>query len=142
PDDELLKLALANTLHTPDTLAKQVTRMLSDPRAQALVDNFAGQWLQLRNLSSVSPDATMFPAFDEPLREAMQKESELFFASVMNEDRSILDFLDCDYTFLNERLARHYGISDVSGEKFRRVQLKGRERGGLITHASILTVTS
>jgi hypothetical protein len=142
PDDELTRVAADNILHIPETLTKQVSRMLSDPKAQALVDNFAGQWLQLRNLSAVRPDSTMFPAFDEPLREAMQKESELFFASVMREDRSILDFLDCDYTFLNERLARHYGIPDVSGEKFRRVQLKGRERGGLITQAGILTVTS
>jgi hypothetical protein len=142
PDDELTRLAGDNTLHTPEALTRQVSRMLSDPKAQALVDNFAGQWLQLRNLSTVRPDSTMFPAFDEPLREAMQKESELFFASVMRDDCSILDFLDCDYTFLNDRLARHYGISGVSGEKFRRVQLTGKERGGLITQASILTVTS
>ena len=99
------------------------------PKAQALVENFAGQWLQLRNLKTVSPDKGQFPAFDEPLREAMQQETELFFASVVREDRSILDFLDCDFTFLNERLARHYGIPGVSGDKFRRVKLKGRAAG-------------
>ena len=106
------------------------------------MENFAGQWLQLRNLKSVSPDKDQFPAFDEPLRQAMQKESELFFASVMREDRSILDFLDCDYTFLNERLARHYGVPGVAGEAFRLVRLKDGHRGGLITQASVLTVTS
>ena len=112
------------------------------PRPRAFVENFAGQWLQLRNLKTVNPDKGQFPSFDEPLREAMQKETELFFASVVREDRSILDFLDCDYTYLNERLARHYGIPGVGGDKFRLVQLKGPQRGGLITQASVLTVTS
>jgi mono/diheme cytochrome c family protein len=142
PDDELFRLALDNKLHEPGTLEKQVHRMLRDPKAQALVDNFAGQWLQLRNLKLMAPDRERFPAFDEPLREAMQKESELFFASVMREDRSILDFIDCEYTYLNERLARHYGIKGVQGDRFRRVRVPDGRRGGLITQASILTVTS
>ncbi len=116
PDDELSKLALAGTLHKEENLTRQVRRMLRDPKAQALVDNFAGQWLQLRNLAVVNPDREQYPAFDEPLRAAMQTESQLFFASVMKEDRSILDFLDCDYTYLNERLARHYGVSGVAGK--------------------------
>jgi hypothetical protein len=142
PDDELSKLALDGSLLKPEVLALQVRRMVRDPRAQALVENFADQWLQLRLLKSATPDKERFPGFDEPLREAMQKETELFFASVMREDRSILDFLDCDYSFLNERLARHYGVPGVSGEKFRLVHLKGKARGGLVTQASVLTVTS
>lgn len=142
PDDELSKLALGGKLQTEENLARQVRRMLRDPKAQALVDNFAGQWLQLRNLKAASPDREQFPTFDEPLRAAMQEESELFFASVMREDRSVLDFLDCDYTYLNERLARHYGVPGVVGDTCRRVKLKGQARGGLITQASVLTVTS
>ncbi len=142
PDDELSKLALAGKLLTEENLARQTRRMLRDPKAQAIVENFAGQWLQLRNLITANPDREQFPTFDESLRVAMQQESELFFSSVMREDRSILDFLDCDYTFLNERLARHYGVPGVVGDTFRRVKLTGRERGGLISQASILTVTS
>jgi hypothetical protein len=142
PDDELFNLALAGKLLTTDNLALQTRRMLRDSKAQAIVENFAGQWLQLRNLLTANPDREQFPAFDGPLRLAMQQESELFFSSVMREDRSILDFLDCDYTFLNERLARHYGVPGVVGDTFRRVKLEGRQRGGLITQASILTVTS
>lgn len=142
PDDELFKLAAAGKLRNEETLTKQTLRMLQDPKADALVENFAGQWLQLRNLKTVSPDKELFPAFDESLRDAMRKESEAFFAAVMREDKSILDFIDCDYTYLNERLARHYGIPGVSGDAFRRVELKGDRRGGLITQASMLTVTS
>jgi hypothetical protein len=115
--------------------------MIRDPKSQAFVENFAGQWLQLRLLKTANPDRGQF-SFDEPLREAMQRESELFFASVMREDRSVLDFLDSDYTFLNDRLARHYGVPGVEGPEFRRVKLEGKERGGLITQASVLTVTS
>ena len=103
--------------------------MLRDPKAQALVENFAGQWLQLRNLRTVSPDRDLFPAFDEALRAAMQKETEMFFAAIMREDRSVLDLLDADYTFVNERLARHYGMPGVKGEQFRRVAAQGRQRG-------------
>ncbi len=142
PDDELSKLALEGKLRNDDVLEAQVRRMLRDPKAQAFVENFAGQWLQLRNLKTVSPDLDQFKTFDEPLRDAMQQESELFFASIMREDRSVLDFIDCDYTFLNERLATHYGIPNVKGPKFRLVKLKNPERGGLITQASVLTVTS
>ncbi len=116
--------------------------MLRDPKAQALVENFAGQWLQLRNLRSLNPDRGRFPNFDDKLREAMIRETELFFGAVMRGDSSILDFIDSDFTYVNERLARHYGIPGIKGEQFRRVKLKGRERGGLVTQASILTVTS
>ncbi len=142
PDDELSNLALAGKLLTAENLVRQTRRMLGDPKARAIVENFAGQWLQLRNLLTANPDREQFPTFDEPLRVAMQQESELFFTAVIREDRSILDFLDSDYTFLNERLARHYGVPGVVGATFRRVKLQGRERGGLISQASILTVTS
>ena len=142
PDDELFKLALNGELSDDAVLEKQVKRMLRDPKAEAFVENFAGQWLQLRLLKTVNPDRGQFKTFDEPLREAMRQESEHFFAWIMREDRSVLDFLDSDYTFLNERLAKHYGVPNVKGPKFRRVKLKGRERGGLITQASVLTVTS
>jgi len=142
PDDELWKAAVSGSLRSGDVLDKQVRRMLHDPKAEALVDNFASQWLQLRNLKAVHPDRGRFPNFDEPLRQAMIRETELFFGSVMRNDFSILDFLDADFTYLNERLARHYGIPGIKGEQFRRVKLKGRDRGGLITQASILTVTS
>jgi hypothetical protein len=142
PDDELWRAALDGSIRNPDTLEKQVRRMLRDPKAEALVDNFAGQWLQLRNLKAFNPDHGRFPAFDDKLRDAMIRETELFFAAVMRNDLSILDFLDSDFTHVNERLARHYGIPGVTGEQFRRVKYKGRERGGLLTQASILTVTS
>src|SRR5262249_23145387 len=108
----------------------------------ALVDNFGGQWLQIRNLRSLNPDRERYPGFDEALREAMFRETELFLAEVIREDRSILDLIDADFTYLNERLARHYGIKDVSGPEFRRVRLTGTQRGGLLTHASVLTATS
>jgi hypothetical protein len=116
--------------------------MLKDPKARALVDNFAGQWLQLRSLKNATPDPGLFPAFDESLRSAMLKESALFFEAVMREDRSILDFLEADFTFVNERLARHYGIAGIKGDAFQRVSLTGDQRGGILTQASILTVTS
>jgi hypothetical protein len=142
PDDELWRSAVDGSIRKADALDRQIRRMLRDPKAQALVDNFAGQWLQLRNLKAISPDRGRFPNFDEPLREAMVHETETFFGAVMRGDLSILDFLDADYTYLNERLARHYGVPGVKGAQFRRVKLKGKERGGLITQASILTVTS
>ena len=123
-------------------LDKQVRRMLRDPKAQAIVDNFAGQWLQLRNVRTVNPDRATYPKFDEALRESMIRETELFFEAVMRGDLSLLDFLDADFTYVNERLARHYGIPGIKGEQFRRVKLKDRHRGGLVTQASILTVTS
>jgi mono/diheme cytochrome c family protein len=142
PDDELFQLAAEGKLQIEENLTRQVERMLRDTKASALVENFAGQWLQLRNLKTASPDKTLFPTFDEALRQAMRQESEQFFAAVVRDDKSILDFIDCDYTYLNERLATHYGIPGVSGDTFRRVRLDGRRRGGLITQASVLTVTS
>ncbi len=142
PDDELWRVAADGSIWNPAVLEAQVRRMLLDPRAQALVDNFAGQWLQLRKLRTANPDRGTYPQFDEALREAMIRESELFFSEVMRRDLSLLNFIEADFTFLNERLARHYGITGIKGEQFERVTLKDRRRGGLITQASILTVTS
>lgn len=140
PDDELLDLAAGNQLHHPATLEKQVRRMLADPRSRALISNFAGQWLYLRNLDSATPDMRAFPDFDDNLRQAFRRETELFFESIVREDRSVLDLLRADYTFVNERLARHYGIPNVYGSRFRRVTFPAR--GGLFRQGSILTVTS
>ena len=142
PDAELFGHARAGTLSRDDNLAKQVRRMLSDPKAESLVKDFAGQWFELRNLPLATPDPEQFSEFDEPLRAAMQRESELLFESVLREDRSVLDLITANYTFLNERLARHYGIRRVEGEEFRRVELAGTNRQGVLTHASILTLTS
>jgi mono/diheme cytochrome c family protein len=142
PDDELFELARQDKLHEEASIEAQVRRMLKDSKAHALIDNFAGQWLELRSLKNVTPDLGLYPNFDESLRTAMQKESELFFAAMMNEDRSILDFVDSDFTFLNERLARHYGIPGVKGNQFQRVHLTGDQRGGILTQSAILTVTS
>ncbi len=143
PDDELLTVAAAGTLHEPAVLERQVRRMLTDARAQALVTNFASQWLHLRNLDSITPDMRLFPDFDDNLRHAFREETELFFDSILREDRSVLDLLSANYTFVNERLAKHYGIPHVYGSRFRRVDLdEGSERGGLLRHGSILTVTS
>ena len=142
PDDELFRLAAHNKLRERDALERQVRRMLKDPKSRALVDNFAGQWLEIRRLKTLTPDAKRFPSFDEELRAAMLQETELFFAAVMDEDRSVLDFLAADFTFLNERLAKHYGIGGVAGPEFRRVKLDNPDRGGLVTQASVLTVTS
>ena len=142
PDDPLLDLAAAGRLKDPRKLEEQVVRMLGDARSQALVSNFVGQWLYLRNMRSVSPDPVAFPSFDENLREAFQRETELFFESMLREDRSVLDLLDADYTFVNERLARHYQIPHIYGSHFRRVTLNDEERRGLLGQGSILTVTS
>ena len=142
PDDELLKLALDGKLRADGNLENQVKRMLRDPKARALVENFADQWLQIRNIKTVSPDRGKFPGFDDDLRTAMLTETEMFFGAVIRDDRSVLDLIDSDFTYLNERLAKHYGIPEIKGEQFRRVTLKGNERGGLLTQASILTVTS
>ncbi len=143
PDDELLKAAAANRLHEPAVLERQVRRMLADSRARALVTNFAAQWLHLRNLDAITPDMRLFPDFDDNLRQAFRQETELFVESILREDRSVLELLSANYTFVNERLARHYGIPHVYGSHFRRVALDGtRERGGLLRHGSILTVTS
>ena len=142
PDDQLLALAGQNRLHFPDVLHAQMKRLLDDPRSQALAENFAGQWLQFRNLDVLKPDPVKFPEFDAGLRQAMRTETELFFTAIVREDRSILDFIDGQFTYLNERLARHYGMEGVAGSEFRRVELDGRERSGVLTQASVLTVSS
>lgn len=142
PDDELLKAAAAGRLGTAAGVGQQVRRMLADPKADALVKNFAGQWLYLRNLRTMIPNSVDFPDFDDNLRKAMARETELFFASVMNEDRNVLDLMTADYTFVNERLARHYGIPNIYGSHFRRVPLTNEARRGLLGQGSILMVTS
>ncbi len=142
PDEELLKLASANKLHDPAVLRQQALRMLADPKARALVSNFAGQWLHLRNVRNILPNSDDFPDFDDNLRQGFQHETELFFESVLNEDRSALDLLTADYTFLNERLARHYGITGIYGSQFRRVTLQDDYRRGLLGQGSILATTS
>jgi hypothetical protein len=142
PDDELLNLASRNKLHEPAILEAQTKRMLADPRSRALVENFAEQWLFLRNLKNASPNLDTFPDFDDNLRQAMRQETELFFSSIIHEDRNVLDLLNADYTFVNERLARHYGMPGVYGNQFRRVKVTDEARRGLLGQASILTVTS
>jgi mono/diheme cytochrome c family protein len=143
PDEALLDLAVRGRLHEPSTLAQQVQRMMADARASALVDNFAGQWLQLRNIASVTPSERAFPEFDELLRRALRRETELFVESNMREDRSLIELLTANYSFINERLARHYKIPNVYGEQFRRVTFAdGANRGGLLGQGSLLTITS
>ena len=143
PDDELLDVAIAGKLKQPAVLEKQVRRMLADARSETLVNNFAEQWLYLRNLETIIPDARLFPDFDDNLRRAMRRETELFFESIMREDRNVVDLLSANYTFLNERLAKHYGIPNVYDSNFRRVTFDANNvRGGLLGQASILTVTS
>jgi mono/diheme cytochrome c family protein len=143
PDDELIDLAAKRQLGTPAALARQVQRMLKDPRADAFVNNFAGQWLFLRNLAAAVPVQSVFPDFDDTLRQAMQRETELFFGSIVREDRSAFDLLRADYTYLNDRLAKHYGVPNVKGSHFRRIELgKDNVRAGILGQASILTVTS
>jgi hypothetical protein len=142
PDDELLDLAVRGELKDPAVLDRQVRRMIRDARSRALVDNFANQWLKLGKLAGVVPDVDEFPDFDENLREAMQQETHLFVGSQLQEDRSVLELLTADYTFLNERLARHYQVPDIYGSHFRRVSFADGSRGGLLSQASILTVTS
>lgn len=143
PDDQLLDLAIAGKLKDPAVLEKQVRRMLADTRSEALVNNFADQWLYLRNLDNIIPDARLFPDYDDNLRKAMRRETELFVESIMREDRNVVDLLSANYTFLNERLAKHYGIPNVYDSYFRRVTFDANNaRGGLLGQASILTVTS
>lgn len=143
PDEELFDLADRGVLSSGENLRAQVARMVQDPKANALVENFAGQWLQIRNLDGATPDPDLFPEFDQDLRGAMKRETELFFASIMREDRSLLELIDSDFTFVNGVLARHYGINDIHGETFQRVSLPaGDPRGGILTQASVLTITS
>lgn len=145
PDDELLTLAERGRLTSPTVLQQQIRRLLDDPRAQAFVSNFGGQWLHLRNLDTITPDPEVFPGFDESLRLAFRRETELFFESILRENRSVLELLDADYTYLNQRLAEHYGVRGVYGPQFRRVNLDEKQRalrGGLLGQGSILTVTS
>jgi hypothetical protein len=140
PDDELFGEARAGSLRA--NLRRQVVRMLEDPKADAFVANFAGQWLQLRKLATSAPDKDLFPGFDDALRAAMRQETERYFGHILRENRSVLELIDSDYTFVNEALARHYGIEGVKGEEFRRVALADRRRGGVLTQASVLTLTS
>jgi len=139
PDDELL----ASDLSKPLVLEKQVRRMLKDPRSEALVTNFANQWLQLRNLDAISPDLRLFPDFDDNLRQSFKRETELLFQTVLQEGLKVTDLISADFTFLNERLAQHYGIPHIYGSRFRRIELgDSAKRGGLLRQGSILTVTS
>jgi hypothetical protein len=142
PDEELLDVAVRGKLSDPAVLSQQVRRMLSDARSKALVENFANQWLKLGKIAGVVPDVDQFPDFDENLREAMQQETQLFFASQLRENRSVLELLTANYTFVNERLAKHYQIPNVYGNHFRRVTFDDGRRGGLLAQASVLTVTS
>lgn len=142
PDDELLALAETGKLRTPGTLTAQIKRMLADEKAAALADNFAGQWLETRNLDVVKPDPQKFPAWGPELREAMKTETRMFFEAMLRENRPLSDFLDARFTFLNGPLAKHYGIEGVTGPDFRRVELKTDQRGGILAQASVLTVSS
>jgi len=142
PDEELLELAENNRLSNPNVLKAQVGRMLADPKSSALIENFAGQWLYLRNLPGLKPDPDAFPEFDDNLREAFRQETELFVTSLIREDRNVLELLTADYTYLNERLAQHYGVSGVYGNHFRKVTFNNDVRGGLLGQGSILAATS
>jgi hypothetical protein len=142
PDDTLLEAAAQGRLKDPAVLEQQVKRMLAGRRSEAMVDNFAGQWLYLRNLQSAIPDRDTFPNFDDNLRQAFRRETELFFASIVHEDHSVLDLLDANYTFVNDRLAQHYGIPNIYGSQFRRVTVADENRRGLLGQGSVLTVTS
>ncbi|MGB1666562.1 MAG: DUF1592 domain-containing protein [Pseudohongiellaceae bacterium] len=142
PDDELLALAGSESLRDPEVLEQQVLRMLADPKAAAFIDNFGGQWLYLRNLDGIYPDPAEFPEFDENLREAFKRETQLFIGHQIRNDNSLRELLSADYTFVNERLARHYGIPGIYGNRYRKVTLDGAERGGLFGHGSLMMVTS
>jgi hypothetical protein len=142
PDDELIDVAARGRLRNGTELARQVQRMLADPKAERWLTDFVGQWLTVRNLKAHEPDPDIFPEFDDNLRQAMLRETELLFESQVRENRSVLDLLRSDYTFLNERLARHYGVPNVYGSHFRRVAVADAARRGLLGHASVLTATS
>jgi hypothetical protein len=144
PDGELIDVAASGKLKDPAVLEQQVRRMLKDPKSDALINNFTGQWLGVRSLKASEPVVNMFPDYDDNLRDAFQRETELFFGSVVREDRSLLDLLTADYTFVNERLAKHYGVRNVYGPQFRRVTLPAdlEMRRGLLGKGALLTVTS
>jgi hypothetical protein len=142
PDEELLNIAAQGRLKNPAVFEQQVRRMMSDPKSEAMITNFAGQWLYLRNLKDIHPDQNQFPDFDENLRDALRKETELLVGSILREDRSVLDLLNADYTFINERLARHYGIRNVYGSHFRRMPVTDENRKGILGQGSFLTVSS
>src|SRR5262249_49844599 len=142
PDDELINTAKKGTLHDPLVLEKQVKRMIADPRSESLSVKFAAQWLHLPDLETINPDAFYYPQYDHTLGAAMRRETELFFDSVVREDRSVIDLLTANYTFVNERLAKHYGIPNIMGEKFRRITLTDDYRRGLLGKGAILTLTS
>ncbi|MDG1027249.1 MAG: DUF1592 domain-containing protein, partial [Gammaproteobacteria bacterium] len=142
PDDELLDLVERGELRNPGVLEAQVKRMMSDSRSSGFIENFVGQWLYLRNLSGIYPDPASFPEFDENLREAFQRETELFIDDQIRSDRSLRELLSADYTYVNERLAEHYGIPKIYGSRYRKVTLTGAERGGLFGHGSLMMVTS
>ena len=146
PDEELLRLGEAGKLHEPAVLDAQIARMIADPKSISFAENFAGQWLEIRSLDAIKPDAKKFPEWNAALRDAMRTETSMFFQAVLRDNRPISDFIDGKYTFLNEMLAKHYGIEGVTGPEFRRVELtpevsKG-QRGGVLTQASVLTVSS
>jgi hypothetical protein len=143
PDAELLRVAADRKLHEPPVLEAQIKRMLQDPKVRDFAENFAGQWLRVHELeTSAQPDSRRFPEYTNELREAMVAEPVEFFRALLRENGSLLDVLDCDYTFVNETLAKHYGIEGVSGKEFRRVMLKDRNRGGVLTMGAVLTITS
>ena len=143
PDDELLAIAERGELQDEQVFTQQIERMLADPRSNALVENFAGQWLTLRNAAAVRPDEDVFPDFGEALRQAFRRETELLFTSILRDNLSTLDLLSADYTYVNQRLSEHYGIPGVYGNRFRRVMLSSNaQRGGLLGHGSVMTVTS
>jgi hypothetical protein len=142
PDEELLGLAERGELSKPEVLDAQVTRMLGDARSSALAKNFAGQWLEIRNLDAIRPDPDRFPAWGPELRDAMRTETEMFFDAILRDNRPISEFLNARYTYLNEFLAAYYGIEGVSGPDFRRVELTTNQRGGVLTHGSVLSVSS
>jgi hypothetical protein len=142
PDAQLVSLAAQKKLHEPGVLEQQVRRMMADPRAEVLATNFAEQWLGLRNLNDMQPDVYVFPDWDNNLTRSMRKETQLFFSSIMHEDHNVLDLLNANYTFIDERLARHYGIPNITGTRFRRITVTDETRFGLLGHASVLTATS
>ena len=142
PDAQLFDLAQKGKLSDPKVLTAQIERMVADSKSRALVDNFAGQWLQLRSLPTHVPDPVKYPTYNDTLRDSMAEETKLFFSYILKGNRSVIEFLDGRYSFLNEPLAKHYGITGITGPEFRKVALTDPNRGGILTQASILTLTS